>query len=44
LKAEVSDALDDIRHDVDDPGAKFWAGYHVIVERLTRDLKGYCRD
>ena len=38
----ISDALDDIKQDIDDPGAKFWGGYHVIIERLTRDLKGYC--
>jgi hypothetical protein len=41
---EVSNALDAIRDDIDDVGSKFWGGYHVILDLLTKDLKGYCGD
>jgi hypothetical protein len=40
---EISTALDKIKQDIDDPGSKFWEGYHVIVDRLTGDLKAYCQ-
>jgi hypothetical protein len=44
VATEISNALDDINADMDDPGSKFWGGYHVIVERLIQDLQAYCHD
>lgn len=43
-RTKINDALDDIKADLDDPGSKFWGGYHVIVEHLARDLRAYCHE
>jgi hypothetical protein len=42
--AEISSALDDIVGDIDEPGAKFWNGYHTIQSTLKTDLVRYNRD
>jgi hypothetical protein len=40
----VEQGLDDIEDDMDDPGAKFWNGYHTILNLLDEDLKHYCSE
>ena len=41
---EIGSALDDIVDDIDDPGPKFWDGYHTVQAALKTDLERYCRD
>jgi hypothetical protein len=40
----VEQGLDDIEDDFDEPGSKFWKGYHAVLGELNADLKTYCSD
>jgi hypothetical protein len=44
VTSEIALALDDIVDDMDDPGSKFWDGYHTVQSALKKDLERYCRD
>jgi hypothetical protein len=42
LDESITRALEDIWDDIDDPGPKFWSGYHTITAALASDLRSYC--